>query len=282
MISLIKLIEQNIESHISRFINQICDKYDNVDKEDIIYLWKNLDNSEKKNTEISKLVKDKKTETKITTETNNNVTKKISDTKGTGCPYEYTKGDKKGQKCGVKSKNGSEYCSTHKKYEGKELKEPKFLPQPIKSDSSTSAKRAELHPSLKVYYHKETSLVFKSPKELIIVAKIVNKNIKSISTEEDIELCKKYGFKYTSNFDLKLIETKKDMQEDEEDTPKPLLRKVESKKKEEQIIKTISPIEKISEVEENIKQLNIKDFKDAQSFINKAMGCDEPEFSDTD
>ena len=312
MNSLIKLIEQNIETYFLNFIDQVCDKYDIVDKQDLISLWKNLESSKAttKKTE-SKIVEAKPVSTILAK------TEIPIRTKSGGCPYEYTKGDKKGKKCGVVAKNGSQYCSTHKKYEGKEVKESKFLPQPIKSDSSTtSAKRAELHSSLKVYYHKESNLVFKSPKDLTIVAKITNKEMESISSEEDIELCKKYGFKYVCDFDLEMVENKKEKKDDEEDElpkpllrkvetkkkdnddedelPKPLLRKVETKKKdndeedededeeENKHIKRILPIKKISQAEDNIKELNIKDFKASQSILNKALGCDEPDFSDSE
>lgn len=44
-------------------------------------------------------------------------------------------------------------------------------------------------------WHEESALVFKSAKELVIVGKLVNKQIMPLE-EEDIQLCDKYRFKY--------------------------------------------------------------------------------------
>ena len=338
MNSLMKSIQQNINNSVSQFIDEICKKYENVDKDDLHSIWEGKES-----------VKPSKVPEKVIAPSLP-VQKKSSDSKKGGCPYEYTKGDKKGSKCGVVAKNGGEYCSTHKKFEGKVVKEKKVLPVPIKSDSNKIAHR---HPTLGIFYHRESSLVFKSSKEFIVVGKLVDNKIVEISEDDDIELCKKYNFKYETNFDLKKlkdeklevkkVETKKNESEDdeeeqskpkkievkkvestsdeeelpkplirkvdtkkvevkkvepseddnEEELPKPLIRKVDTKKvekgrvlsseveEEEEEKKPIKQVKNLSETEKQIKTFCLTANK-TQSIINKSLGCEEEELSDSE
>ena len=45
-----------------------------------------------------------------------------------GCPYVFSKGKKRDQRCGCRPKGGKKYCSRHKKYEGDTPKVRKMLP----------------------------------------------------------------------------------------------------------------------------------------------------------
>lgn len=121
---------------------------------------------------------------------------------GVGCPHVFTKGDKKGTKCGTKSKSGGSYCSLHSKYEGKEPKSSKILPEAKKSSSTESKKSTtkketgtmlRTHPVLCKLYHPETSLVFKDATNRSVIGKVVKDKLLPLD-EADIDSCKKYGF----------------------------------------------------------------------------------------
>ena len=58
-------------------------------------------------------------------------------------------------------------------------------------------------------WHEESALVFKSNKELVVIGKLVNKEIVTL-TEDDISICEKFRFKYE-------IITKEEEEEEEED-----------------------------------------------------------------
>ena len=102
---LIGNIEKLLNESISLFIEKICDKYDNVDIEELKNLWNNESVIKKS------AIKDKpKLSTKKNTES--------KESKDDGCPYIFSKGEKSGNICGSKPKTDSEYCSRHQKYEG--------------------------------------------------------------------------------------------------------------------------------------------------------------------
>lgn len=58
-------------------------------------------------------------------------------------------------------------------------------------------------------WHEESALVFKSNKELVVIGKLVNKEIVTL-TEDDISTCEKFRFKYE-------IITKEEEEEEEEE-----------------------------------------------------------------
>jgi len=313
MNSLLKSIEQNINNSVFSYIDLVCKRYDNVEKDVLVMLWKEETESIQnisKPVETKKEIKPVETKKEIKpVETKKEIIqKKSSENKG-GCPYEYTKGDKKGCKCGVFPKNGGVYCSTHKKFEGKQVKPQKVLPEPIKSLPDKSSKRLSLHPTFKLFYDKESDLVFKSAKELVVVGKILNRKISAISEDDDIELCKKYGYRYETEYDVKLLEKQdlkpkkqeSDNEEDEEDKPVSLFRKVEKKEEpkifvpqtkndsdsdneeeEDTKVNVVQPIKDLSKTEEQIKDFCIGDINKIQTMVNKSLGCEEEELSDSD
>ena len=116
--SLITEINNVIDNYINNYINIISIEYNISDKSKLYDLWVKISNNDIAKTENKTIAKTEKTENKT-----------IPKTENKGCPYVYIKGAKAGQNCGIKSKSSTMYCSTHKKYEGKEIKEKKIIPE---------------------------------------------------------------------------------------------------------------------------------------------------------
>jgi hypothetical protein len=106
------------------------------------------------------------------------------------CQYVFTRGKRKGEMCGAKACKNSLYCSKHKKYETKKKKEKAVIPGKKKVANVLKRNRA-----LNKYWHPETGMVFKSKEEKIVIGKYVNGEMIPL-VNEDIEICKKYCFKY--------------------------------------------------------------------------------------
>ena len=109
------------------------------------------------------------------------------------------------------------YCSKHKKYEGTAPKSAKktTLPEPKKTivptvkKVSPPTKKNNLilmkNKKIDKFVHQESGLVFKSEKEKNVIGKLCDDKIKALSFE-DIDNCKKYGFKY----ELKVVDVDPD------------------------------------------------------------------------
>jgi|UniRef100_A0A6C0J4Y8 hypothetical protein len=136
------------------------------------------------------------------------VVKPTEDEKCKGCPYVWSRGDKSGTTCGSIPKNGSIYCSRHKKYEGVETKAKKVLPTTNnKKTISSVTKKKGASPSkevgLTLHKNKEidklwdpnTKMVFKSISEKIVIGKYEDGEVKNLSSV-DIDCCKQYGFAF--------------------------------------------------------------------------------------
>ena len=114
------------------------------------------------------------------------------------CIAEISRGANKGKKCGAKVKEG-EYCSKHAKTAEKtvEKKEP-VLPERKKKasgDDEEQPKKIVLlkHPKLKVFYHEETGLTFKSDKKKVVTGRIENDKIRELNKSDNDDIVK-YGF----------------------------------------------------------------------------------------
>ena len=180
MESLLKNIENSINSAIESFVDRIVEKYEEVDKKAVLKLWKSLNENDKK-VDKSKL-----------SSKEDKLSSKEDKKPGQGCPYEFTKGTNAGTTCGKKSKDGNEFCSIHRDKADKPKKEKKVLPEPIKTSSKSTLKTSEekvvlrKHPDLAKFYHPETKMVFHSAENRVVVGKVED-NIVSPLTEEDIE-----------------------------------------------------------------------------------------------
>uniref|UniRef100_A0A6C0EK14 WGR domain-containing protein n=1 Tax=viral metagenome TaxID=1070528 RepID=A0A6C0EK14_9ZZZZ len=132
--------------------------------------------------------------------------KRSHSAKSDGCPYEYTKGKKQGTLCGVKPKDGAVYCATHKKYEGQQKRERKVIPAPKKTSRKVSEENLvlKMNKDIGKLCHPQSGLVFKSPQEPVAIGKLHQKKIRPL-TDEDIETCKKFGFRFAKEEDAKTV-----------------------------------------------------------------------------
>ena len=236
MNSLMKQIENNIFSAITEFSQKIADKYD-INKDELIDIWNSIGQTNP-STPISE---NNNSNTKIpqtkTKENNNSNTKipqtktkeNISDTESTeGCPYLFTKGAREGENCGSKPKNGSEYCSRHKKHEGLEPKQKKVLPVPKKSVNTKINDQKSTPPTksqgiilrknkiLDMIWHVETGMVFKSENERVVIGKCIDDKLLPLN-DNDINICMAHSFKYEKSKIIEEDEDDKDDKDDEEE-----------------------------------------------------------------
>lgn len=123
-----------------------------------------------------------------------------SKSKGDGtCIHKFTKGEKAGEKCGAKIKEG-DYCGKHVK----KVESPKSVKsdKSEKSEKSKSSSPKEVCKSIVIrkladhegkYWHPDTTMVFESATEKKVIGKLKNKKIVEL-TADDIEECKRWGF----------------------------------------------------------------------------------------
>ena len=67
-------------------------------------------------------------------------------------------------------------------------------------------------PGFNTVWHKDTSLVFESRKELFVIGKLTDNNIVSM-TEDDVKICNKYKFKYKLDAQLPLYQTEENKED---------------------------------------------------------------------
>ena len=194
MSSINKSIETIINNFVENFIDKVVEKYPSTNRDNLTKLWTQIANSP--TTKAPSRVQDDEEE---------NETKSKSD--GGGCPYKFSKGEKSGSICGSKSKNGSTYCSVHKKHEGQEPKSiKKVLPEPKRSSSKSSNTDSKpntkpvfyKHKPLDILVNKETGFVIKSNTELVVIGKLVDQTVKNLNLD-DVETCIKWRLHYDQN-----------------------------------------------------------------------------------
>lgn len=201
MNSLSQVIETAIKNAIDECIQKISSTYNEIDVNDLEKLW----NDFSKTMKISVSFKEYgATHSRVNSFTKTNTNTEVSNG---ACPYKFIKGAKQDQMCGLKPKEGSVYCSRHKKHEGTEQKERKAMPDPIrntikpktKSKSRSPIKSIQRvlrkHKILAKLWHPETGLSFKSAKERIVNGKIVDDKLINL-TDEDYDICRKWGFSF--------------------------------------------------------------------------------------
>ena len=178
------------DSYVREYIKKVASKL-HISEEDLLREWEECSKFE-----IKKV--DTKSETKkveVKSETKSEVKKVV--TKIGGCPYVFSKGEKSGKACGSKSKDGSLYCSLHKKHEDKEPKQAK-LPEPkSKVAAISSTKHLFVKNSvLGKPVHKDTGLVIRSSEDRTVIGKCVNNSLIKLELD-DVETCKKLGYNYS-------------------------------------------------------------------------------------
>ena len=234
MQELLKSLEKTIIQHVEHFIKRVTNKYPSTDTDTLLSLWKN---------ESTTLV--------VTSPASVKSTSKISN-EGS-CAYISIKGKNAGKICGIKPKDGGLYCRTHKKYEGKQPREKKIIPEPKKSSSSPKQESSQRifrkYKGLSHLYHPETNLVIKSPTDRYVIGKIVNEKIEDL-TDEDIELCKQWGFPLSSkNFTepKKVDSSNEKLTESEQEKPTKHLDSSSEKPKKSEDEKLTKPLNSSSE-----------------------------------
>ena len=218
---LFSAIEKTITDAISMFILEINEQYPEIHVDHLEEMWnkvkgndQNTKETKKKNIKEQKRVKatkrtkeqkkdDQQDEIKELEQENEE--DEIKDKKKmnedneetvvcTNCIYVFTKGDKKSQICGIKTKDSS-YCTKHKKHQVVEKVDKK----PLKTEEKVREKCVNIvlvkHKTLEKLYHPESNLVFKSNKERIVIGKCVDNNLIPLKNE-DIEECKRWRFNY--------------------------------------------------------------------------------------
>ena len=207
MENLMNNIYKNIDEAIIAFISRIVSKHPELSKDDLYNDWKKLDTVViKTNNDIKSSVSREKPEKpelekaeKLEKPELEKPEKPLS--KISGCPYKFSKGDKIGLMCGKRAKDGT-YCSIHKKHKGQEQKEKKILP----TISNPKKPVLNLNKKLGKFWHAESKLVFNESK--VVYGIYENDKIEKLS-DNDIETCKKYGFKFIEQDDDDIEQEKK-------------------------------------------------------------------------
>jgi len=169
--------------------------------------------------------------------------KKVSSKDKAKCVNPITKGEKKGQPCGVtvcdESKSGK-YCKKHLAQEGKETEEPLKTPTP-KTSAAPSKKSKEEQPLNKFTKEELKDKIEKRTTEIEVrrnkfgnwehqgsgilidrdtrraFSKQNSDGTQSPLTSEDIELCKSIGFKYVLPDNISSNENEENEDEEDED-----------------------------------------------------------------
>ena len=221
MNSLTKVIESAIKNAIEEYVQCISQKYDDVDVDELENIWNDVSKTMKISVSFKK-----------STDGNSTTSSPKKGDDNSDCPYLYIKGDKKGQPCGAKAKEGNIYCSRHKKHEGTIPKERTALPEtkkssirPNKSKSRSPAKSVQRvlrkHKEIGKLWHPESTLVFRSAKDRIVIGKCVENKLVPL-VKSDYDECRKWCFAFeqpeeSDDDDLK-EEPEKDSEEEEEET----------------------------------------------------------------
>lgn len=181
-------IYELINNSVKTFIETIHSKH-SLDSALLNTYWK--ESSVKLDKIFSKKQKEQSTDT--TTVVKQQVETETK-TLNLSCPHMFTRGAKQGQRCGVKSKNGEEYCSTHRKKDS--LKRSSTSSTGSSSTSSDGVILKRYGHDNKHLIHMETQLIFdRSTKK--VIGKLADNKITPLSSEEDKELCNKWRFKMT-------------------------------------------------------------------------------------
>lgn len=234
-----KALENELKESIDNTLTIISNKYPEIDIEKI---WKSV------SIKISKKLKTNKEEVKDldtddTKSVSSNSSKSSKSSSKSSCIYKYIKGIQKDEICNAKTKDGNQYCSKHKKYEGTNtLKEDKKSLPPVKETKQTikpaikkNNSREDIKPVQRLFrahkktgklWHPETGLVIKSSKDRVVIGKIVEDKLIDL-VEDDIDLCKKWRFAIEIKDEIKeKDDEKKDEIKDEEKDKKSIKKSI--------------------------------------------------------
>jgi hypothetical protein len=277
---MINSITSIIEKTIDDYINKIVSKYD-LDKDELLKIWNELDTPKEV---LPKEVVPKEVVPK-------EVVPKEVVPKNNACAYVFTKGANAGEQCTCKPKDGAMYCSKHKKYESTEQKSAKKPVLPVPKKSVVPVTKKVTPPIKKInlvllrnkkldkFYHQETGLVFKSEQEKIVIGRIDDDSIVKLN-EEDIDNCKKFGFKY------EIIDEKSSNVNDKEMDQLEESDKEEEEKFDNNIKKATRKITDVKDMKKSIKEAigdTNNEAEDVEAILNKLnINLDGVEDSDSD
>ncbi len=218
MDSLSKDLYAVVAKAINEFAELAASKCD-VKKEELLELW----NSRVSSPLQAKASKDEKKPAKKA------ATKTAASSDAPVCAYEFKKGANAGTSCTSKAREGSTFCNKHKSQEGKDSPSEEKKKTPAKKKGESKEKEAPVVKKMNEgksklavnknkhgnYEHTETHLVLdKTSKE--VYGKQVGDKVVSL-TEEDIEQCKKYNFKYKLPESLSSSKDKDEEEDDEKE-----------------------------------------------------------------
>lgn len=265
MNKVISLISSNIERVFSEYSSKISDKY-NIDINELKEIWDTMEDVSvndgiKKPDNIKIPTSSKKTVSKASSVSSSKVSTPRSTNSSDKCSYKFIKGKQQGCFCTGSTKNGNKYCSKHLKFENEGQKEKK-APIPVVEKKSLD-RIIKLNKDIKMWWHLETKLVFKSSTEKIVIGRCKDGEFQKL-TEYDIEDCQKYGFKY----ELENPEETKEAVEPEKETKKVLEPEKETKKTVEPEKETKKAVKTETETKKSVKP-EIKIKKIEQKPVNK-------------
>ena len=232
--ALTKYVDNYVDEKLESFMKKIIEKHPEIEEDELVGMWnKNMKLEDEKKPEKPKAEQPKAEQPKAVQPkaVQPKAVKKSEEPKSvtSGCPYKFTRGDKAGKVCGVKSKNGDLYCSTHKKSAPAETVKP---PQRRQSEASVAPsvassiadeyKTLKMHKKLEKPWNKATGFVFKSATERVVIGKLGEKDTIEKLTDDDVEMCKKFHFKIAEEIKQvdsmqKTINKSLGISEDEED-----------------------------------------------------------------
>ena len=247
MNSMNQMINTIIEKNITDYITKISKKY-NLDTEELTNIWDEMQNKESKKVR-SKSKDDSSADESDSSENKKSKTKKVvsknEKPEKMVCSYIFTKGNRLNETCGCKTKDDSLFCTKHKKYEDLETKKTKpIIP--------TNTKNLILRKNKKLgkMVHKDTNMVFNDEK--IVIGKCIDDTLHKL-LEEDIEICKKFSFKFEENYEEVEISDISEVSDDDDENE-------ESKNVKKSVLKSVNLTrDKLEDVVDILNELQIGD-----------------------
>ena len=281
MNKVLSLISSNIERVFSEYSSKISEKY-NIDINELKEIWDTMEDVSddgKKPDYIKIPTSSKKTISKASSVSSSKVSTPKSTNSSDKCNYKFIKGKQQGSFCTGSTKNGNKYCSKHLKFENEGQKEKKASIPVVEKKSLDRI--IKLNKDIKMWWHLETKLVFKSSTEKIVIGRYKDGEFQKLK-EDDIEDCQKYGFKYeleNTEESKKSVESEKESKKAVE-SEKGTKKAVKLNKGEIKIIKKVEqkPINKVS-IKEQIDHTNIY-AKNVEDVISDMLNSKDDEIDD--
>ena len=207
MEKLITSLESSLRQDVLKYTHLVLNKYidiltenfqvnrndliQNIDIGELVKLWDTIHLTPTPNINIQTPEENKKKTKKLEVKSVIQPNKIASvDNNIEGCQFVLLKGNRKGEMCGIKNKNGEKFCPKH-------IKNIKEI-SPEQQESKVEVNRKiylHFNKVLNRWIEKSTNLVFKSKDEKKVIGKLVDGNILGLD-ESSIDLCNQYNFRY--------------------------------------------------------------------------------------